>query len=59
LDDTIDECEQDSVDDTGLFEDEASDESVGCESGELDDGEDGVYGKSERKKASERVSKCK
>jgi hypothetical protein len=58
LDDAnMDECEQDFVDDTGLFEDEASDESVGSESGELDDGE--VYGKSERRKASERMSKCK
>lgn len=53
----MDECEQEFVDDTGLFEDEASDESVGSESGELDDGE--VYGKSERRKASERMSKCK
>ena len=32
LDDAnMDECEHDFVDDTGLFEDEASDESVGSE----------------------------
>ena len=46
----MDEYEEDFIDDTGLFEDEVSSEPVGSESGELEDSEDEVYGKSRKKK---------
>ena len=55
----MDKYEEDFIDDTGLFEDEAGSESMESGSAELEDSEDEVYGKSRKRRQSKKVSKRK